>query len=391
MRTYQILLGLSQRHQVSLLTFASAAEASRVEVLRAICHQVYTVIAPQAQDARRLSQLASLLTPAPYQFSRLRSREMQTMLDRVVSEGRFDVVQLETSLMSDFDVRTDGLYVVNEHNIEYELLYRFYRQERSVPRKLFNWLEYVKLRRAEHRAWQRADLCVLTSDREQELLRRALPEKPTCVVPNGVDVEYFRPTGADPDPNRIVFTGLMRYRPNADAAVYFVDEILPRIRRVRPEVTLFIVGAGAPDEVTRLAGPNVIVTDAVPDVRPYVEQAGAVVVPLRIGSGTRLKILEGLAMGKAVVTTTLGCEGLDARDGEHLLVADAPDAFAAGVLRVLDDRALAGRLGTSGRALVEAEYSWASAVQRLEASLVSASGPIAAPVASPPRVAAARA
>jgi glycosyltransferase involved in cell wall biosynthesis len=164
----------------------------------------------------------------------------------------------------------------------------------------------------------------------------------------------------------MIFTGLMGYRPNVDGAVYFVHEILPHILRVRPDATFTIVGAAPAEEVTRLAGPNVRVVGEVPDVRPYLAAAAVSVVPLRMGSGTRLKVVEGLAMGKAIVSTSLGCEGIAVRDGEHLLVADEPLAFARSVLRLLDDSDAAAALGRRGRELAVDQYDWAASAQQLE-------------------------
>src|SRR5439155_24746656 len=137
-----------------------------------------------------------------------------------------------------------------------------------------------------------SDGCILTSDREQEILQRCAPGTRSIVVPNGVDVESFRPLAIDPDPDSVVFLGVMHYRPNVDAAMYFAREILPHLLRERPNLTFTIVGGGAPEELRRLSGPNVILTDRVPDTRPYLARAGAFVVPLRMGSGTRWKVLE---------------------------------------------------------------------------------------------------
>src|SRR5205814_3692637 len=189
------------------------------------------------------------------------------------------------------------------------------------------------------------------------------PRTATLVVPNGVDVDTFRPTTEARDPNSIVFVGVMHYRPNVDAALYFAREILPHLLRKRPDLTFTIVGGGPPDELCRLASRNVVITHRVPDTRPYVARASAGVIPLRMGSGTRLKVLEGLAMGCPLVSTSVGCEGIEIQDDDHLLVADDPVEFARSVLRVLDDQVLASRLGRNGRALVEARYSWPSVLR----------------------------
>jgi len=158
----------------------------------------------------------------------------------------------------------------------------------------------------------------------------------------------------------------MRYRPNIDAALFMVNEVLPLIRKKKPDVVFSIVGAGPSDEVLQLAGPNVVVTGEVPDVRPYALAAGLLVVPLRMGSGTRLKVLEGLSLAKPMVTTSLGCEGIEVENNKHLLIADDAESFAQAVITVLDDSNLAASLGTAGRALVEAKYSWVTIVDVIE-------------------------
>ena len=258
--------------------------------------------------------------------------------------------------------------LLDEHNLEYELLYRLYKGERAPGRRLYNWAEYVKFRREEQACWRKAAACLLTSGREEDILRALLPGKPAAVAPNGVDIEFYQPTPQTPPvPDSLIFTGLMTYRPNIDGALYFVEEILPLIHQVRPQVTLAIVGAGAGKEIAHLAGPQVTITGAVPDMRAYFPQAAAAIVPLRMGSGTRLKVLEGLAMGKPLVSTSVGCEGIHVRSEEHLLIADDPPAFADAVVRVLSDAALADTLSRQGRALVVREYGWASIAANLEA------------------------
>jgi glycosyltransferase involved in cell wall biosynthesis len=161
-------------------------------------------------------------------------------------------------------------------------------------------------------------------------------------------------------------TGLMHYRPNIDGAVYFVREILPHILASRPKAVFYIVGAGATNELKRLASDNVVVTDTVADVRPYVYKSAVFVVPLRMGGGTRLKVLEGMSMAKAVVSTSVGCEGIDVTHDEQLLIVDEARGFADAVLQLQADRARRLEMGRAGRQLVERQYRWDSVVDRLE-------------------------
>lgn len=375
-RVLQIVQQLARRgHDVSLLTYAGPDEADKVAAMRQACDvaanggtgvTVYAVPPPTLQGGKRTAQLASLVSRRSFQSRSLHSSTMQVKINELLAQQPWDIIQVESSQMSGFDFGRHSLVLLDEHNIEYELLYRMYRTEKAPVRRLFSGVEYAKFRREEQRSWQRADGCILTSEREEKILRRFQPGKPTTVAPNGVDVAYFQASPTPPTPGHIVMTGLMRYRPNIDAAIYFVQDILPHIHRVRPDATFTIVGAGPPDEVIRLAGSRVVVTGTVPDVRPYVNDAALLVVPLRMGSGTRLKVLEGLAAAKPLVSTSLGCEGIHVRHDEHLLIADSPDAFADAVLRLLDDAALATRLGRYGRALVEREYSWQRVIGDLE-------------------------
>ena len=369
-RVYQFLRQLSRSHRVSLVCYAQSGEEDKVAALQQICHSVHTVPNPLHNTAdKRTAQLASLFSPRSFQSGSLRTRAMQELLTSLLNAEPFDIVQIESSQLGSYHLGAQPVcpvFIVDEHNLEYELLQRMIHTERSPLRKLYNFSEYIKFKREERRCWQRADACILTSEREQTILKAHLPGKLAHVAPNGVDIEFFQPSSGAPDPDSLVFTGLISYRPNTDAVIFFVKEVLPLIVKQRPQTVFSIVGMGAPDEVTRLAGPNVIVTGKVDDVRPYIEAASVFVVPLRMGSGTRLKVLEGLAMGKPMVSTRLGCEGIRVRDGEHLLMADDPADFARATLRLMEDRETALRLGLAGRALVEQEYSWASIVQTME-------------------------
>jgi glycosyltransferase involved in cell wall biosynthesis len=242
-----------------------------------------------------------------------------------------------------------------------------FQTERGALRRLYNLLEFTKFRREEIQSWESVHGCIMTSWREQQIVRDIAPQTPTLVGANAVDVDYFRPSARAANPSALVMTGLMRYRPNIDGAVYFVQEVFPRILAKRPDMIFYIVGAGATDELRRLTNQNVVLTDTVPDVRPYVHDAAIFVVPLRMGGGTRLKVLEGLAMAKPVVSTTVGCEGIDVVHRRHLLIADDAVTFGESVLELCSDRALAERLGREGRHLVERNYTWESVVDDIEA------------------------
>ena len=365
-RVYQFGRLLARRHAVTLLAFANAADEPHLAPLRAICDEVHTVPRTMTTGRKRFGQLSSLLSPVSYQWRSFRSDDMQRKLTELTRRP-FDIIQIESSQLGGFTFDPRSALVVDEHNIEYELLHRTFLTESSPLRRAYNWIEFKKFRREEIGTWQRAAGTVTTSAREAEIIGRIAPGKPVKSVPNGVDVEYFRPSTEPVDPDTIVLTGLMKYRPNVDAAIYFVRDILPKLLAVRPKLVFYIVGGEPPEEVRQLAGPHVVVTGTVPDVRPYVHKAAVFVVPLRMGGGTRLKVLEGLSMRKAMVSTSLGCEGIDVVDGKHLLIADTASTFADAVIRFLEDATLAAALPRAGQDLVNQHYQWERVVGDLEA------------------------
>jgi glycosyltransferase involved in cell wall biosynthesis len=364
-RVYQFARLLARAHEVTLLAYSEpGGNDSAAALARELGVTVHTVT--RASGARkRVAQLLSVLSPSSYQRRNAYSDAMQQKLADLTSAQSYDVIQIETSPLVCFDFGPRALVAVVEHDIVYELLDRMSRSERALLRRLYNRVESRKVRREEIRTWRTVSACLTTSDREKRIIGQLAPATPILVAPNAVDVTYFHPSDATIDPRAIVMTGFMKTRPNIDAAVFMVHEILPRILAARPETILYVVGGGAPDEVKRLTSANVVVTDTVPDVRPYVHKASVFVVPLRIGGGTRLKVLEGLSMRKPMVSTSLGCEGIDVRHREHLLVADDPDTFARAVLDLLENRTLAERLAATGRELVERQYRWETVVQQV--------------------------
>ena len=364
LRVYHLARELGRRNDVSLLTYDTGDPGRDWEHLG----ELFTVHRVAARPvSRRRAQLRSLWSRDSFHIGRLRSAAMQRAIQQLTAHARFDVIQVESSQMFGFDFPAGPALVLDEHNIEYDVLARTARVERSPARRLYQRLEQRKVWREEIASWSRASGCVVTSADDQRRLLTEAPSTPTCLVPNGVDLDRFAPVPAPVDPTGLVFVGSINYRPNTDAVLHCAQRILPLIRRSAGDATLTVVGQGAPPAVRRLDGGAVRVAGMVPDVRPYLASAAVVVVPLRIGGGTRLKVLEALAMGKAVVSTSLGCEGIDVEDGRHLLIADDPAHFAACVLRLLRDQEFARRLGTAGRELVQARYGWATVGERLDA------------------------
>jgi glycosyltransferase involved in cell wall biosynthesis len=261
----------------------------------------------------------------------------------------------------------DPILILDEHNIEYDIVRRTAISTREIDRKLYSELNWRKLRAEERDAWRRFDGCTVTSSRDEALLLRDVPSARTAVVPNGVDVPFFSAYSAQvPDEMSLLFFGTVRYHPNLDGLLFFLREVMPRLKARYPTVKLRIVGPSVVPEIAARAGDDVEVVGLVDDVRPYIARATVVIVPLRIGGGTRFKILEAMAMGKAAVSTVVGAEGIAVRDGEDILLANDAVHFARQIGRLLDDAALRERIGAAARRLAERDYSWDASVARLE-------------------------
>ena len=365
-RVYQLARELASRHDVTLLSYVDPGR--RYDVARLREHLSVEVVEREAvsRGAKRMSQLVSVASRRPFAFRSVYSPEMQKAIDEICSTRSIDIILVESSVLGAFRFPAAPRLVLDEHNIEYEVFARMHASERSLPRRLFNRLEHTRFRRLERTWWRQVDGCAVTSEREAAIVRSHAPKTALAVVPNGVDLEYFSPRETKPDPLSVVFNGVLDYRPNLDAAHFLVDEIWPLVLQRLPDAQLSIVGRGEPADLRSLERPGIVATGQVPDLRPYLANAAVVAVPIRMGGKARLKVVEGLAMAKAMVSTSIGCEGVDVRDGEHLLVANSPEAFAAAVVGLLQDRTLAHALGRAGRAQMEQRYSWELAAGRME-------------------------
>jgi glycosyltransferase involved in cell wall biosynthesis len=366
---------LAHRHEVSVLAFNATDEWEHESLAetRTYCREVRTLSNYEPADfgTKRKNQLRSLLSRHSYEHSLVSGRlDFQRAFDEMLAAQDYDVVQIEFVQMAAFRfsrrARVGPLFVLDEHNIEYDILRRTSKASAGLTRKVYNAFNWRKLAREEHAAWRRFDGVALTSARDEQLLHEEFPSCRTAVIPNGVDVREFAQSSGAVDADSLVFFGAINYFPNADGVMYFADEVFPTVRRRRPNASFRVIGPGASTEVLARQHDGVEIVGMVDDVNPHIDRAAVIVVPLRIGGGTRLKIVEALSKGKPVVSTRIGAEGLDVVDGKHLLLADEPHEFADKIERVLADPALASRLGAAGRTLMEDRYSWGTITRQLE-------------------------
>jgi glycosyltransferase involved in cell wall biosynthesis len=364
-RTYHVLRLLSEAFDVTALCFERPPNAQRLpladsmEALRRLGHvEVFPLRHGSSRSRRIQDHLRSLLSARVFTVYKHESRRLRHRLGQLLESESFDLVHLDSLDLSAFLPMLEHLPVACvHHNLESELLRRRAIQERNP---LTRWLvgQQALLQEAEERRWcDRIAVNVMVSDRDRELLQEAVPGATAEVVPNGVDTEHFKPVydGAD----GLVFVGSTGWYPNRDALEFFSSEILPKVRERRPDVRARWIGGATDAEIRRFdALHGIELTGYVEDIRPLVQRAACYVVPLRVGGGTRLKILDAWAMGKAVVSTAVGCEGLTATHDDNIMIAGDAESFAAAVLTVLEDRELRTRLGRSARSTAATTYSW---------------------------------
>jgi glycosyltransferase involved in cell wall biosynthesis len=379
-RIHALASGLARTCDVSMLSLggeSSDDDDRSVEATRRYCRRVEVVPGARhmARGARkRLLQLASMMSPWSYEHLAYRRRDFAAALRAIVSAHRFDVVQFEFAQMAIYRdaCLASGMRprtCLDEHNVEYDIVRRTAGPHSGVLRRVYSEIDWRKLRREERRAWASFDGCALTSHRDEEAMLGDEATANTAVVPNGVDVEAFAPRheAASVDADSLLFFGSLDYHPNDDGLRFFLRDVFPRVRARRPTTRLVVVGRRPPSWLVERPVPGVEVLGEVDDVREPLGRAAAVVVPLRIGGGTRLKILEAMAMAKPVVSTSVGAEGLDLGDGRELLVADDPEGFAARIEWTLSSRDLGRRIGEAARRQVVERYAWSASVSKLEA------------------------
>jgi sugar transferase (PEP-CTERM/EpsH1 system associated) len=381
-RAWNVLRHLASRHRVHLGTFIDdPADSAGVEPLKAICASVFW--RPLSRRRAKLRSLPGLLTGASLTQGYFADLGFSGMLDRVVEWHQPDLCYVFSSAMAPYAARCHGApMILDMVDVDSEK-WRQYAATSSGPARRLYAREGRTLLALERRAAKAADSVILASRAETELFAGLAPEAAPRIhaISNGVDTERFSPLPADPNPfgdrPAIVFTGMMDYRPNVDAMTWFVAEVMPRLRVGGHSPCLWIVGANPVRAVRALASPDVCVTGRVPDVRPYLRHARAVVAPLQIARGVPNKVLEAMAMGTAVVVTPQAREGLDRVRDDELLTAATPAAFADAVGCVLDGNA--GAIGARARARAVRDYGWPASLAMIDRLIDAALGAGALP------------
>ena len=371
-RSVHVISELARRHRVTLLTTHRPEEDPHVPAAQlSRCERVVSLpyAAPKAGSTSfALALLRSWATPLPVDLWKWRVPELRAEAFRLVGTRAVDLCVADfLTAMPNVPLGGPVPVVFFEHNVEHMIWKRLSEIETRRWRRALLGIEWRKMRRYEAHACTRANTTIAVSEVDRALLAANAPGANVVAIPTGVDTSYFAPNGIPEAPAHLVFTGTMDWYPNEDAVLHLMNTILPSIRREIPEVSVTVAGRNPSPRVVKAAGEaGVRVTGTVDDIRPYIAEAAVYVVPLRVGSGTRLKIFEALAMAKAVVSTSVGAEGLSLVPGAHFLRADDPAEFARAVTSLLRDSARRRALGTAGRRFVEERYSWPKVAAEFE-------------------------
>jgi sugar transferase (PEP-CTERM/EpsH1 system associated) len=391
LRTWHLMRHLAASHDITYLSFADPhTRPAEREGMRDVCSHLRVVTRrdPVKGSARFYGDvLRRVIDPLPYAAGKYRSAEFREQVDSLLATGGFDLVVCDFLVPAvNLPRRLPCPAVLFTHNVEAEIWRRHYERQRDPLRRLLFRQQWHRMLRFERDTVSRFDLVLAVSDTDRQTLQRLYGshmQAPIVTVATGVDTAFWTPQPARAvSPRHLVFTGSMDWIPNEDAMTWFCAEVLPRIRAVEPDVTLSIVGRAPTPAVQRLADiPGVEVTGTVDDVRPHVARAAVNVVPIRIGGGTRLKIFEAMGMAKAIVSTTVGAEGLPVTGGQDICIADEPEAFAAAVVGLLRDDPRRQGIEQAARDLVVRRFDWSAVAGDLEDALLRAAGKPAAAAA----------
>ncbi|MBN2433081.1 MAG: glycosyltransferase [Acidobacteria bacterium] len=360
-RIFELLHYLHNRHNITLLTFLNRHDdESRVQDLKKMCQRVDIVPLP----GKRPFYLF------PFEpFIDYHSEEFSRRLEKILKKEKVDLVQYEYVQMGLFHEQIPHVpSVLTEHEINFLALQRQGGFITRPLRRIKNYYNSLQMMKRELEILRQMDRVICMNRTEAQALTGYLEADRLTVLPHGVDTEYFAPrTDVEEEPFTIGFFGAYHHYPNVDAVLHFVNDILPLVKERIPAAHFQVIGINPPPELETLGErPDVTVTGFVPDIRTALARCSVIAVPVRLGLGMRVKMLEAMSMGKPVVATDLACEGLDFLDGQHLIMSNKPDTFAESVCYLLQDRKCRESLGREARQLVEERYNYQSIGSQLE-------------------------
>lgn len=377
LRNFHLIEGLAQRHSISLLSFLEPDQSAGVSgwgPLPSLCKNIQVIPITPRRVPQRLRDM--ILTGKPDMALRLWSEPFAAALAGLLEKQNFDLVHIEGIEMAPYipileQAPDRPVIVLDEHNAEYMLQARAFQTDIRIPRRwhaaAYSFLQWIRLRKFEAQACARADRVIAVSETDRQALQKLVPNLKVGVIPNCIDTQAYAGTEKTAPGFDLIFTGKMDFRPNVDAVLWFWKEIWPLVKAGRPDATWGIVGKCPHPRLEQLKeDPGIRVVGEVPDMIPYLHAATIYVIPLRMGGGTRFKLMEAMAAGLPVVSTSIGAEGMPVSSGRDILLADSPAEFAAGVLKLLQDPNLRDALLSSAIRMVRQNFDWRMVTQNLE-------------------------
>lgn len=382
-RSYNLIRCVSRSYEITLVAFNlhghTPDELAEYEAaLKKYCSRVEFWETPVRWKSARWGAglVFSPLRPEPYSCGCFWSPETGIRWHSMLQQHEGALVHFDSIDLALFAGAACGFRkVLNHHNCESAMAARRAHVEPNPAKKLYLKSQSRKLARFEQRICPVFDVNLAVSEADAELLRSRIPKTHFHVVENGVDTDYFSPEPVQPEPDTLIFAGSLNWYPNVSAIHFFLGEIWPQVKLLRPEVRLYIAGMKPSDSLAQVLrqDPQIKLVVSPPDIRPWIARAAAVICPITDGGGTKVKLLDAMAMGKPIVSTSVGCEGLDVSHEDNVLVADTPEAFAVSCARLLEDAPLRSRLAASARAVTERKYSWEVVGAHLEEAYEQAS------------------
>ncbi len=369
---FNITKPLAERgHEITMIALSKRTDGDFSELKRYCSLEVLY----HDSDHSTLKMVRNLFSSVPYTVSKYHDKHIVQEIFNVLTREDFDIVHIDTLHCAYYGLlikqKHDVPVILRLHDYATAMMERFASYERNIPRRVFSKLQVLKLTSYEGPVCSRFDRCLVVSEDDEAKLKKAAPDVKSVVIPPGVDTSYFTPGDEVPEPNSILWFGALSWHPNFDGLMWFLNEIFPRVLLRCPAARFVIAGSGSGGKENFQRYPQTTFIGFVEDIRKAISKYEIAVVPLRIGSGVRLKLIELFSMGKPAVSTTVGAEGTGAIHGEHLLLADSPDGFADSIIQLFEEAALRRKLSRNARDLVLRQFDCNAIAETIETEYLS--------------------
>lgn len=364
-RSYNLIKNLAKKYDITLLSFIREDEERKyIPELEKYCRKVMVFKRRKAWSP--LNILLAGATPYPFLVSIYLSRSVKRAISEELADSKYNLIHAETFYVMPNIPRTNLPVVLVEQTVEYVVYKHFMQHEAPFFLRPFLWIDVLKIKRWEKFFWNKARRVIAMSENDKKSILSLAPNLDVDIVPNGVDVEWFAQKSKEANDSTVLYVGYFKWLQNREAVEFLIRHVWPKIKSKVKDTKLWIVGRGMTDDLRALANKEIRISEDFEDIRDAYAKADVLLAPIKGPGGTRLKILEALASGTPVVTTSVGAEGLDVKDGEEALIRDSAEKLAQATVKILNDKKYAKKLGEAGRKLVGKYYSWSASALKLD-------------------------